>query len=409
MQPKYFSLAQKYKMPFIYLLAIISGIFSGTSAMPLVRDGGILIADLFIKTFKCVSLPIISLSIIIVIAQTHLQGQMQKIWQRTLLYTLTTTIIAATISCVLYILIQPDNIPIVIKSTPIQEGPIISYWQHLSNLIPAHIFAPFVEHNVMGALVLSFVTGLAIRHIQDETIRTMLLRFFKGFHTMFLVIIQWIVYMIPLALYGFITATVVQIKEGLPIKSISAYLLVVVLSNIVQGFIILPLWMKMNHINPFKVMRHMLPALSIAFFSKSSISALPVTIKVAEEQLHIHPSISRFVFPLCTSINMNGCAAFIFTTVIYIMQNQGLEITYITMGAWILIATFAAIGNAGIPMGCFFLSASLLASMNIPIPLLSLILPFYGIIDMIETALNVWSDICVTQVVNNTITANNKK
>ncbi len=144
----------------------------------------------------------------------------------------------------------------------------------------------------------------------------------------------------------------------------------------------------------------MLPALSVAFFSKSSAGTLPITIETAEKNLGMSPKVSRFVLPLCTSINMNGCAAFIFTTVIYLMQNNGMEISIMTMLLWIFIATIAAIGNAGVPMGCFFLSASLLTSMNVPIVLLGLILPFYSIIDMIETALNVWSDTCVAKVID---------
>ena len=62
------------------------------------------------------------------------------------------------------------------------------------------------------------------------------------------------------------------------------------------------------------------------------------------------------------------------------------------------IATIAAIGNAGVPMGCFFLSASLLSTMGMDLALLGIILPFYSVIDMIETSLNVWSDICVTKI-----------
>jgi Na+/H+-dicarboxylate symporter len=97
---------------------------------------------------------------------------------------------------------------------------------------------------------------------------------------------------------------------------------------------------------------------------------------------------------------MNGCAAFIFTTVIYIMQNYGVEITPVMMLTWILIATIAAVGNASVPMGCFFLSASLLSSMEIPMPLLGVILPVYSLIDMVETSLNVWSDSCVTTIID---------
>ena len=51
-------------------------------------------------------------------------------------------------------------------------------------------------------------------------------------------------------------------------------------------------------------------------------------------------------------------------------------------------------------MGCFFLSASLLASMNVPILLMGVILPFYAVVDMIETTLNVWSDSNVATAVN---------
>ena len=122
--------------------------------------------------------------------------------------------------------------------------------------------------------------------------------------------------------------------------------------------------------------------------------------ETAEKNLQVNPEISRFVLPLCTSLNMNGCAAFIFATVIYLMQNHGIEISLPMMGLWIVIATIAAIGNAGVPMGCFFLSASLLASMNVPITLMGIILPFYSLIDMLETALNVWSDSCVAKVVD---------
>ena len=97
---------------------------------------------------------------------------------------------------------------------------------------------------------------------------------------------------------------------------------------------------------------------------------------------------------------MNGCAAFIFTTVIYMMQNYGIEISGYTIITWILISTLAAVGNAGVPMGCFFLSASLLSSMDVPMPLLGMILPIYSVIDMLETSLNVWSDSCVASVVD---------
>ena len=55
----------------------------------------------------------------------------------------------------------------------------------------------------------------------------------------------------------------------------------------------------------------------------------------------------------------------------------------------------AAIGNAGVPMGCYFLTLSLMTGQGAPVGIMGIILPIYTIIDMVETAENVWSDSCV--------------
>ncbi len=124
-------------------------------------------------------------------------------------------------------------------------------------------------------LLLSIVIGFAIRHIPEEESRETLTRFFRAVHSMFLVMTRWIIKLIPIGLFGFITSTVVQLRSGMDIKGIGQYLAIVVLANVIQGFVILPLWLRLNGIKPFAAMRAMLPALSVAFFSKSSVGTLP--------------------------------------------------------------------------------------------------------------------------------------
>ena len=59
------------------------------------------------------------------------------------------------------------------------------------------------------------------------------------------------------------------------------------------------------------------------------------------------------------------------------------------------LSVISAVGNAGVPMGCFFLTVSLMTGIGAPVEVMGLILPIYTIIDMVETAENVWSDSCV--------------
>ncbi|HAT8178700.1 TPA: cation:dicarboxylase symporter family transporter [Legionella pneumophila] len=389
-----------FSTPLIYALMIGLGIISGLSDLPFLKEIGLLISDLFIKLFKCISLPIISLSIIVTLANYQTDSLMKSVWQRTIKYTFATTLVAALISCLLYILIHPSTVQVNLDAANPKSASSLGYLGYLSNMIPTNLLSPFLEQQVMGVLLLSIVIGFAVRQIPETEPREAIIRFFRGAHGMFLVMTRWIIKLIPLGLFGFITSTVIQLRSGMDIKGIGQYLMIIVLANLIQGLVILPLWLKSNGIKPFSSMRAMLPALSVAFFSKSSVGTLPVTMNTVETNLKVNPQVSRFVLPLCTSINMNGCAAFIFATVIYLMQSHGIQVSYATMGIWVLVSTIAAIGNAGVPMGCFFLSVSLLSSMNVPITLMGVILPFYGLIDMLETALNVWSDACVTKVVN---------
>jgi Na+/H+-dicarboxylate symporter len=64
---------------------------------------------------------------------------------------------------------------------------------------------------------------------------------------------------------------------------------------------------------------------------------------------------------------------------------------------------FAAVGNAGVPMGCYFITISLMSGIGAPVAVMGIILPVYAVIDMIETAENVWSDSCVAAMVDHDV------
>jgi Na+/H+-dicarboxylate symporter len=97
---------------------------------------------------------------------------------------------------------------------------------------------------------------------------------------------------------------------------------------------------------------------------------------------------------------MNACAGFILTTVLFVSMMNGISFSLPEMIGWIFLATLAAVGNAGVPMGCYFLASAFLISLNVPLHIMGVILPFYTLLDMLETAINVWSDSCVATIVD---------
>ncbi len=388
------------KKLYMYGLSIIAGLASGYFNIPVVVDIAKFISEIFIRIFKCISMPVVSLSVIVALVCYGEGKDTSKIWKKALQYTGFTTIVAASVAAVLYLVFNPPSVPHLSGSTSNVPVSATGYAQYFLEIIPDSISKAFIDHKVLSVLLISVILGFAIRYITEQKIKDTLTSCIQGIHSAFFAITKFIVKILPFGMFGFVSVSMQELNRGMNLQGMGKYFLVITCANLVQGLIVLPTWLLLKGINPLKAFKGMAPALSVALFSKSSSGALPVTIHAAEQNLDVQQKVSRFVFPLCTTINMNGCAAFIFTTVIYVMQNYGVTIDYLTIITWIVIASLAAIGNAGVPMGCFFLSASLLSSMNIPMPLLGIILPIYSVIDMLETGLNVWSDSCVTLVIN---------
>lgn len=213
-------------------------------------------------------------------------------------------------------------------------------------------------------------------------------------------LIKALIWALPLGIVAFAAQLSAQISAGVIVGTLGKYVAVILGGNCIQFFIVLPLFLLSRGLNPVKVLRGMMPAVLMALFTKSSAATLPVTMRSAEENLKVCPEVARFVLPVCTTINMNGCAAFILVTSLFVMQNGGVELTLPTMLLWLLIAVVSAIGNAGVPMGCYFLTLSLMSGIGAPIGIMGIILPIFTIIDMIETAENVWSDSCVCAIVD---------
>jgi Na+/H+-dicarboxylate symporter len=276
----------------------------------------------------------------------------------------------------------------------------LTYYDHILSVIPNNVLQPFLAGNVLSVMLIAASVGLGLAFMPKTENREVLLKGLHGLQELLFTLIRAILWALPLGILAFAGQLSAQIEAGVIVGALSQYVAVVMGGNLLQMFVVLPLFLLVRGLNPLDVFRKMSPAIAVALFTKSSAGTLPVTLATAEQNLKVNPRVSRFVLPICTTINMNGCAAFILVTSLFVMQNAGFELTLGTMIAWVFIAVLAAIGNAGVPMGCYFLTLSLMSSLGAPIGLMGVILPIYTIIDMIETAENVWSDASVCAMTN---------
>ena len=389
------------KRTLIWIGALIVGALLGLLGIGWLNTVMDFIATVYTRLFQLLAVPTIVLAVITTFATFGSQGS-GRIFGRTLTYTLLTTFAAATVGAILFVLVAPGNLPLeaISNSADYTETPQTSYFDHLISIIPNNIVRPILEGNVLSLLLLAFAVGIGLSKLPESENKAVVVKGLSGLQELLFLLIRGLIWTLPLGIVAFSAQLSAQISAGVVADSIGKYVLVVIGGNVIQFFVVLPLFLLSRGMNPIHVLGRMMPAVLMALFTKSSAATLPVTMESAENRLGVRKNIARFVLPICTTINMNGCAAFILVTSLFVMQNGGTSITLPTIFLWILISVVSAIGNAGVPMGCYFLTLSLMSGVGAPIAILGIILPIYTIIDMIETAENVWSDSCVAAIVN---------
>lgn len=393
------------KKTILWIGALLVGAVLGLLGLDWLNGLMDFVATVYTRLFQLLAVPTIVLAVITTFATFGSKGS-GKIFGRTLIYTLLTTFAAAAIGALLYVTIAPGNLPVESlaqgESTAI-EAPQQTYYDHILSVVPNNIVKPFLEGNVLSLLLLAFAVGIGLSKLPESESKTVVVKGLLGLQDLLFLLIRGLIWTLPLGIVAFSAQLSAQISAGVVADSIGKYVLVVLGGNVIQFFVILPLFLLARGLNPIHVLGRMMPAVLMALFTKSSAATLPVTMESAEQRLGVRKEIARFVLPICTTINMNGCAAFILVTSLFVMQNGGTPLTLGTILLWILISVVSAIGNAGVPMGCFFLTLSLMSGIGAPVAILGIILPIYTIIDMVETAENVWSDSCVCAMTNHDI------
>lgn len=398
------------KKTILWIGALVLGAILGLLGLNWLNGLMDFLATVYTRLFQLLAVPTIVLAVITTFATFGSKGS-GRIFGRTVIYTLLTTVAAAVVGALLYVTVAPSNLPVDVISlgdSAIAEAPQQSYYTHILSVIPNNIVKPILEGNVLSLLLLAFVVGIGLSKLPDSENKAVVVKGLLGLQDLLFLLIRGLIWTLPLGIVAFSAQLSEQISAGMVADSIGKYVIVVLGGNVLQFFVVLPLFLLARKLNPIRVLSRMMPAVLMALFTKSSAATLPVTMETAEQRLGVKSNIARFVLPICTTINMNGCAAFILVTSLFVMQNGGTPLTWSTVLLWILISVVSAIGNAGVPMGCYFLTLSLMSGINAPVAVLGIILPIYTIIDMVETAVNVWSDSCVCAMTDHDLTDRNE-
>lgn len=284
-----------------------------------------------------------------------------------------------------------------------QEGGLGAVRDFFLRMIPQNVFEAFGANNKMLSLIfVALLTGVGLIFISEPG-REAVLGFFRGVNELTLLITTWVMWLAPIGVFGLVAETTAQ--TGLPIVVLlGKYFFVVVAALLLHLFVVMPAILRfLGGISPVKHFYAMRNALLTAFSTASSSATLPVSMRGLREGVGVSNRVTSFVLPLGATVNMDGTALYECVAVMFVAQVLGFEMAITTQIVVVVLALLTSIGVAGVP------SASLVAITiivyNVGIPnaeaVIGLLLAVDRPLDMVRTAVNVFSDSCGAVVIAN--------
>lgn len=368
------------------------------------------IGDVFMRMLKMVIVPLVFASLLVGIAGLGDVRKLGRLGGRTLALYFLTTAIAVSIGLLMANLIEPGAyIDEAAKASLVAQfsgdvgsraaaaAAAPSAIENILNIIPTNPAASFASGNMLQIIFFAVLFGIALTMLGDGE-GQIVVTFFDKVQNAMVMIIHIVMKIAPYGVAALV-ADVIGNSGSSILLALLAYAGVVLLAlaihavGVYGGLVVLKAKLPL-----MSFLRAIRPAQLIAFSTSSSSATLPVSMECAEEKLGVSNSVSSFVLPLGSTVNMDGTALYQGVAAVFIAQVFNMDLTLGDQVAIVATATAASVGAAGVPGAGMVTLAMVLTAAGIPELGLALILGMDRLLDMFRTAVNVTGDLAVTTV-----------
>lgn len=270
-------------------------------------------------------------------------------------------------------------------------------------------FQALAEGNFLAIIVFSIAFGIALKILADgenEKLREGASQFLNIVDTCketVFKIVDWILAYSPIGVFCLTSVNFAQYGS----KLFGPYVMLtlgVVIGIMVMVFAVYPILIAIStRKNPIPIMIKIREPMLTAFVTRSSAAALPVSLRTAQEQLHISNTLSSFSLPLGSTVNMDGVCVHLPMFAVLAANMFGAQLGFTQLFVLVITTVLASVGAGGVPGGSLMLLFIILQNMNLGTDQIAIIvglaLGINPILDMFETMNNVAGDLVCTYCV----------
>jgi len=366
------------------LLGFLSGLIFSEAALfvTTMRTLG----TLFINLLQMVLIPWVFSSLVVVSASVGSCRRLGLLALKSLAYFLLTTALAVTLGLVAANLADPGQglrLPLETQSWG-QVPPPFS--QALLNLIPANPFQALGSGNLLQIMVVAVLLGLGIAAAGEKA--GALMSFFMALDELMTKLAHGVLRLVPWGAFALLVPAAADWPE-MVVPTLVKLLAAVTAACLLHALIVYSAAVKtLTGMSLRQFFRGFAPAILVAFAARSSYTALPVSLRAAEDQLGVKKEIASFVLPLGAVVNVDGHVICQGICTVFAVQAAGLELSFSQQVTVILTAVLASLSTAGLPGASLMIQSMLLNCAGLPLAGLTLVMGLAPLLDMLAAALN---------------------
>jgi DAACS family dicarboxylate/amino acid:cation (Na+ or H+) symporter len=370
------------------------------------------LGQIFLNLLFMLVIPLMFSALVLGVAELGDIASLGRLGWKTLMYTAAVTGMAVAIGLILVNVIQPGLhmdpalVQQAMASNAAKAGDIVASgsqldaMQLLVNIVPHNVVAAAVdEKGTLGVVFFALMFGIGLV-LTPSPATEAFKHALQGLLEVSMRLIGLFILLAPYAVACFMFTLCAQLGWDV-IVGLSWFVATVVLAIALHMFVVLPLWVRYMGGMPVRVFfRGSQEATLTAFATASSTATLPVTLRVAEDNLGLPRKVSRFVLTVGASANHHGTALFEGVTVLFLAQVFGMHLPFLQQLMVLMLCILGGIGTAGIPSGSLPVIAMICGIVGLPPAGIGIIIGVNTFLDMCRTALNVTGDLATAVVVS---------
>lgn len=384
---------KKLSLPILILIGMVLGIAGGIPfqshpefAVTYIKPFG----TLFLNLIKMIVVPVVLCSIISGVISMKDIRKVGSVGLKSVSFYMVTTAVAVTLGMIFANISNVGSgLSFASQELTFEAVETPSFMETLLNIFPSNAVEPLVSATMLQVIVLALFFGFGIILAGEKG--EPLGRLVDSMTEVCLKIMGMIIQLSPIGVFALLLPVVAENGPAvlLPLMKLILVIYAAYLFHMLTVFSITA--KGMAHISPKKFFKEMMPAMTMAFSSSSSVGTLPLNIECSQK-LGAKKEITSFVLPLGATINMNGTSIYQGVCAIFIANVFGIELSVTQQIMIVLTATLASVGTAGVPGSGVIMLSMVLQSAGLPLEGIALIAGIDRILDMGRTVVNITGD-----------------